>query len=364
LESNDVEITGVEHKLGLRGQATCALSVGDNDDCRAYLLGRNPLENDGKGDGMKIMFNMMNSARIGVGLQSAAMAANAMYNARDYAYERVQGRNTKGKRIPIIEHADIKRSLLHQKACVEAFRAMNYKGNYYVDINKHHPDPEVRKKADSTVQMLTPLCKGYCSEELWNLVSEAIQIFGGYGFCEDYPVARIARDCKVLSIYEGTNYIQSMDLIGRKMTMEKGVPFQEFIKDIADFIEANQASEGFAKEFEIMAEALNAFKRILKVVKQYLSERNMDMISVFSKRILMATAQLFAGRCILDQALLADKKIKELGKEHYDYNFYIGKVASARYFVRNIVPNIFSIATIVEGADTTVLDIPLEAFDY
>lgn len=364
LEANDVEITGVEHKLGLRGQATCALSVGDNNKARAYLLGKNPLENDGKGDGMKIMFNMMNSARLGVGGQSTALAANAMYNARDYAHERVQGRNAQGERVPIIEHADIKRTLLHGKALIEACRAMNYKGNYYVDIIKHHPDPEVRKKADTALSMLTPLCKAYCSDEVWNLVADAMQIYGGYGVCEDYPVAHIARDCKVLSIYEGTNYIQSLDLIGRKMTMGKGEPFKDFLRDITDFIESNKSNPEFTKEFEIMGEAVNYYKRILKVIMKYLAVKNIEFISVFSRRVLTATAQLFAGRCILDQAILADKKTKELGKDHFDYNFYVGKVAAARYFVRNIIPNIGYVANVVEGEDTSVLDIPIEAFDY
>jgi len=364
---NDVETTAAEHKLGQHGSCTAALSFGENNECRGWLLGIDPRENDGKGEGMAQMFQMMNGARMETGHAALSCIANAYYNARDYCKERVQGRpltNPKGDRINIINHEDIKRALLCGKAHVEAMRAMMYKTYFAFDVRSHDPDEAERAKANDLIEVSTPLCKAYPSDEAWWLIGEAIQCYGGYGYCEEYPVAQIARDVKIYSIWEGTNYIQSMDLIGRKWLMNKGATFGAFVQEMRDFFEANKGTAGFEKEFENLGRALDAYTQIQMAIGGYFGNKQYGMMPTFARRILTATSQLYCGRLILDQALLADKKAKEVGADHYDYEFYTGKVLAARYYLRNVVPNVWAVAEIVKDGDTSVLDIPIGAFEY
>lgn len=366
-EPNDVETTGAEHKMGMAGSCTAALSFGENDNCRGWLLGKNPLENEGKGEGMGQMFQMMNMARMETGHMALSCIANAMYNARDYAKDRIQGRlmtNPKAGRTAIINHEDIRRTLLMGKAHAEAMRAILYKTYFAFDVREHDPDPEKRKAANELIEITTPLCKAYPTDEGWWLCGEAIQAYGGYGYCEEYPVAQIARDIKILSIWEGTNFIQSLDLCGRKMTMGKGVPFANFMKEIYTFYAANKDNESLAKEFGVLGKAFEAMNRALNTMQGYLGNKDFGMLPLYSRRILTALSQLYGARLILDQALIADKKAKELGPDHYDYNFYVGKVAAASYYLFNVVPNVWMLADIIELGDKTAIEIPLEAFEY
>ncbi len=366
LSDNDFQTTGVEHKMGQAGSVTAALAAGDNDGCRGWLLGNDPRENDGKGQGMVQMFQMMNLARMETGHMAFSCILNAFHNARENAKERVQGRlmtNPKAGRVAIINHEDIKRTLLLGKAHLDAMRAMLYRVYLAFDQRHRDPDPEVRKAASDLIEMTTPLVKAYISDESWGLISEAIQSYGGYGYCEEYPVSKLARDSKIYSIWEGTNFIQSMDLVGRKMTMKGGSVFGKFVQDMVDFYEENKANETFLKEFANLGKGLNAFKEMLTVYNEK-AKANPSIIPLFSRRVLTATSQLYCGRLILDQALLADKKAKEVGSDHFDYNFYVGKVASARYYLRNVVPNVWNVAEIVMDGDTSAIDVPLEAFEY
>lgn len=367
LEDNDVITTGVEHKLGQHGSCTAALSFGENDNCRGWLLGIDPRENDGRGEGMAQMFQMMNMARMETGHAGLSCIANAFYNARDYAKDRIQGRpltNPKGDRVTIINHEDIRRTLLMGKAHTEAIRAMMYKIYYAFDVRECDPDPAEREKANDLIEVATPLCKAYPTDEAWWLIGEAIQVYGGYGYCEEYPVAQIARDVKIYSIWEGTNFIQSLDLIGRKWLMKKGAAFAAFIQNIRDFYEANKDAAGFEKEFANLDRALDAYTEIQMAIGGYFGNKQYGMMPLYSRRILTATSQLFAGYCILDQALLAAKRAQEVGEDHYDYPFYSGKVAAARYYLRNVVPNVWATAEIVKDGDSSALDIDLRAFDY
>ncbi|SHG72565.1 Acyl-CoA dehydrogenase [Thermosyntropha lipolytica DSM 11003] len=384
LEDNDVQTTGVEHKMGQHGSCTAALSFGENGNCRGWLIGANPLNNNGLGEGMAQMFQMMNEARLETGHAALACIANAFYNARDYCKERVQGRpitNPKGDRVTIINHEDIRRALLMGKAHMEAMRAMMYRTYFALDVKHHDPDPEKRERASELIEITTPLLKAYPSDEAWWLIGEAIQCYGGYGYCEEYPVAQIARDVKIYSIWEGTNYIQSMDLVGRKWMLKKGQAFARFMQEMRDFYEANKESQvvkeiaaakennggidlSLDREFAILGKALDAYGRIQAAIGKYVGEGKISMLPLYARRILTATSQLYAGRCILDQALVAAKKAMEVGPEHYDYSFYVGKVMSAKYYLRNVVPNVWLTAEIIEEGDTSALDIPLQAFEY
>ena len=367
LEDNDVTTTGVEHKLGQHGSCTAALAMGENNDCRGWLLGKNPLDNDGIGEGMAQMFQMMNMARMETGHCALSCLANAYYNARDYARDRVQGRlmtNPKAGRTAIINHEDIRRTLLMGKAHVEAMRALLYKTYFAFDVRNHDQDAEKRARANDLIEVTTPLCKAYPSDEAWWLIGEAIQVYGGYGYCEEYPVAQIARDVKIYSIWEGTNFIQSLDLVGRKMTMKKGAVFAHFMQDMQAFYENNKDDQEFSREFANLGKGLAAFGKIQKAMMGYTSDKAFGMIPLYSRRILTALSQLYSGSLLLEQALLAARRAKEVGPEHFDYSFYTGKVAAARFYMRNIVPNVFTTADIIADGDASALNIPLEALDY
>jgi alkylation response protein AidB-like acyl-CoA dehydrogenase len=236
-ENNDVVTVGIEHKMGIRGSATATLNFGENDNCRGILIGDPPIE--GKGEGMAQMFQMMNGARMDTGMAGYTLAAQAYFNAAEYARNRVQGRaynDPKGSRVPIIKHADIRRILLNLKACTEGMRAMAFRTYYYFDISRHSPREEERQIARDRIEVMTPLVKAYNTDMVWPLVGDAIQLYGGYGFSEEYPLAQIARDCKIYSLWEGTNYIQSMDLVGRKWNLKQGQLFLDWLQDIETII--------------------------------------------------------------------------------------------------------------------------------
>ncbi|MEQ8201223.1 MAG: acyl-CoA dehydrogenase [Syntrophomonadaceae bacterium] len=364
---NDVQCIGIEHKMGLKGQATAQLVVGEQNNCRGWLIG-NPPDENGVGQGIIQMFNMMNEARLDTGRLSTAVAANAYWSAKDYGKERIQGRlltNPKAGRVPINKHEDVKRMYMLNKATTEACRALLAKCYYYEDVREFAPDKERRRWGQARLDMLTPLCKAYPSDEAWGLVGESLQSYGGYGYCEDYPAANSARDCKIWSIWEGTNYIQSMDLIGRKWTQAKGAIFAETLKEVEDFIAANKGQlEGLEKELGHLEKALGAYRNLQMMVGGYVRSGQIGLMAIYARRILTATAQLYCGYLLMDQARIALQKINELGQDHFDYTFYLGKVLSARYYLNNAVPNVWHVMDLIKIGDTSVLEAPIEIFDY
>ncbi len=366
LEDNDLQTTGVEHKMGQHGSVTASLAAGENDGCRGWLLGVDARKNDGQGEGMAQMFQMMNLARMETGHMALSCIFNAFANARDNAKERIQGRlmtDPKAGRVAIINHEDIKRTLMMGKAHIEAMRAMLFRVYLAFDQRRRDPDPEVRKAASDLIELTTPLCKAYPSDEGWWLIGEAIQTYGGYGYCEEYPCSQLARDMKIHSIWEGTNFIQSMDLVGRKMKMRGGTLFRAWVQEMADFYEANKDHKTFIREFANLGRALDAYREMLKTLDEYFRS-NVSLIPLYSRRILTATAQLYCGRLILDQGVLAARKAQEVGENHFDYHFYIGKVAAARYYARNVVPNVWTVAEMVTDGDNSALDVPIDVFEY
>jgi len=362
--SNDVNCVGIEHKMGIKGSATCVMAFGEDNQCRGYILG-NPPDAEGRGEGMAQMFQMMNGARMETGHAALSETALAYNNAVAYATERIQGRpitNSKAERMPIIKHEDVRRMLLDLKAYVEALRALIFRTYYYFDIVQYSKDPDEVRRVKARLEVNTPIVKAYCSDRAWELTAEAMQVFGGNGYSEEYPIAELCRDVKIYSIWEGTNYIQSMDLIGRKWMMGKGKVFADWLAEIEEFATANASAANFEKEMAILLRAVNAYKEIQSTIASYFMNQKISMMPLYATRILQASGELICGQLILEQALLAQKKIDELGNDHYDYPFYNGKVNAAKYFVRNIVPNIFRTLEVVKEGDTSALDIVEEAF--
>lgn len=359
---NDVTTVGIEHKMGLHGSSTCTLAYGENDDCYGWLIGEAPGE-DGKAQGLAQMFMMMNESRLSTGLMALSCAEEAYYNAREYAKIRIQGKkitDPKGPRVPIIEHEDIKWMLLHQKACTEAMRALLLKTYWYTDMALAAEDEDEKKYCDDMYMINNPLCKAYISEMAWGLCGEAIQCYGGYGFIEEYPVAQLARDVKIYSIWEGTTFIQSMDLVGRKFNMDGGKPFQRWMSELEQFIQKHLHDKNFAEEIQMLSKAYNAFANILRMLTDKLSDGQISYQGLWANRIMFAMSMVYCGMLILDQGLLAQSKLDELGDDSFDANFYKGKIASARFYILNEVPKIFSIEQNFASSDLSVINLKPE----
>jgi alkylation response protein AidB-like acyl-CoA dehydrogenase len=215
---NDVICSGIEHKMGLKGNATSTLNFGDNGKCVGYLLGQ-------ERQGMKVMFMLMNAARIHTGVQAEAVSSAAYMHAVTYARNRIQGAhitqmlNPAAPKVPIIEHPDVKRMLLYMKSTVEGMRMLFLFLAYHEDIMHSSSSADEVKNSTAIVEILTPIVKAGISDAGWLVTAEAMQVYGGYGYCQEYPVEQYARDVKVFSIYEGTNAIQSLDLQMRKILM-------------------------------------------------------------------------------------------------------------------------------------------------
>ncbi len=361
---NDVACAGIEHKMGMKGSATCVMSFGEENNCYGWLLG-NPPDENGRAQGMAQMFHMMNGARLEMGVGSLAAAGVAYYNSAAYAKERIQGKpltNPKAGRVPIINHEDIRRMLMHQKANIEAMRALVAWINYIMDIAENSPDEEERKIHKMLLDINTPIAKAYNSDTSWVLTGEAMQVYGGYGYSEEYPIAQLMRDVKIHSIWEGTNFIQAMDLVGRKWQIGKGQGFAVWLKYVEDFLAAEKNNEYFKREIDILEKALQAYQNLKATLSGYALQGNVGFLGLYATRVLHATAKLMSGRLILEQASLAHRKLQELPADHFDYPFYQGKIEAAKYYLRNVVTDIIDLESKITDPDTSALDVMEEAF--
>jgi alkylation response protein AidB-like acyl-CoA dehydrogenase len=237
-ERNGVHTVGVEHKLGIHGSPTCVLSY---EDATGYLIGE-------EGIGMRIMFVMMNSARLSVGMQGLAVSELAYQQSLDYAKERTQGRAIGATQdSPIIDFADVRRMLMTQKAYIAALRRLMLLNAVQVDHSTHHPDAATRARAAEIVGLLTPICKAFGTDLGNELTSLALQIHGGMGFIEETGAAQHYRDVRIAAIYEGTNGIQAADLVGRKLPVRDGASVLEFIASMRELDgELGAAGDDFA----------------------------------------------------------------------------------------------------------------------
>ncbi len=218
-EANDVYCSGVEHKLGIHASPTCSLVFGQRDACEGFLLGQ-------ECDGMRLMFQMMNAARIEVGVQATAVAGAAHQAALAYARERLQMRHWAGGKggaaqVPIVEHPDVRRMLLTSSAYVQAMRALILKASLCHDLSRVTSGEE-RERYRALLEVLTPICKAWPSDWGFRVTEWCLQVFGGYGYTRDYPAEQYLRDAKITSIYEGTNGIQALDFVGRKLRSRAG----------------------------------------------------------------------------------------------------------------------------------------------
>lgn len=367
LGPNDVAVGGIEHKMGIIGSSTALLNFGENDQCEGELVGT--VENLG----MPQMFKMMNGARIGVGLQSVSVASAAFLNALEYAKERKQGPNIRNwkdanaPRVAIIEHPDVRRMLLDMKARVEGIRCLIVKLARHQDgvVMNQGKDDAAAAYHLGQVDLLVPLVKAYGSDQSFRICETAIQTYGGVGYTKDYPAEQYCRDSKIFSIYEGTNHIQSMDLVGRKLGQNGGANLQAFLGDIGKFIAEHASHPALGPSIKELQAAHEAVGMTAMRMLGWFQMGQMSMVPVVSTRFLEMMSELAVGWLLLVGASIAIEKTKGLadGEEGAkDRAFYAGKTLAAKYFAMNVLPGVKLKAEILGREDTSSLDISDTAF--
>ena len=357
-EPNDVFCAGIEHKMGIHGSSTCSLNFGEKGGCRGILLGE-------PHSGMAKMFQMMNSARIGCGVQAAGVTASAYDAVRTYAKERVQGAplsKRHGQPVPIIQHEDVRRMLLNLKAGSEALRAFVAYLLFNMDVASYDPDPAARRDAFHRVEILTPLVKAFNTDFGYQVIRDAIQAMGGSGYCSDYPVEQYARDIKILSIWEGTNYIQALDLVGRKLGIEGGKVFQKWIGEVMKFAKDNAEDADFKADFALLDKCAGMVGDFAQRFVRYFQEGRIALVPMYATRFLDCFAETVLADLLLEQGLVARRKLAGVDPDSADGVFYRGKIATVKYFCRNILTNVFGRYMSLKQEDLSAMEVPEEAF--
>jgi alkylation response protein AidB-like acyl-CoA dehydrogenase len=329
-ESNDVVCQRVEEKMGLHASPTCELIFGGRDGCVGYLCGE-------ANKGLSHMFQMMNAARINAAVSGMTIGSLAYQNALAYVKARRQGRDLTGQTpgdVPIIRHPDVRRMLLWMKATVDGMRSMVYSTAYFSDLAWELPEGEEKAHYQGLLDFLTPIVKAYCSEMGFRVCENAIQCLGGYGYTRDYPLEQYLRDVKIMSLYEGTNGIQAMDLMGRKMTIQNGTPFRAFLEAIRRFLKMETENDDLKKAMDRLSRALVAVEKAVPVIIERLKSDPL-VWGANAYPGLLCFGELTMAWRLLDMAVKADRIIREKGKTH---PFYSGKIMQATYFVDTTLP--------------------------
>jgi len=347
-ERNDVTCTGIEHKMGLHASPTTSLSFGDVDECHAYLLGQ-PQE------GIKIMFHMMNQSRLEVGLFGLGICSISYRHALAYARERLQGQAIDGGagQVAIINHPDVRRTLLFMKSVTEGLRAMLYYCGYAMDRAATAVDQDERKRWQGIVDLLIPVAKARATERGVRISSLALRIYGGAGYTCDHPIEQFMRDAKVACVFEGTTGIQAIDFVLRKVPMKGGTVFKGFL-DSMDGVLAQARSmpdwSRYADQLNKTRDALGALPGILAN-----GDENNRLYTQLVKAtpFLEAAGDTFVAYFLLWSAMVAEEKIAEKGglptdtedladtlERDPELSFLAGKINSARFYIAGVLPEV------------------------
>jgi 3-(methylthio)propanoyl-CoA dehydrogenase len=340
---NDAYCLSVEHKLGIHGSPTCVLSYGDQGGAVGYLIGE-------ENRGLEYMFTMMNVARISVGLEGVGIGERAYQQAREYARNRVQGRDTSGDGpVPIIRHPDVRRMLLLMKAQTEATRALAYVVVAARDLASHHPDEQTRQHNQAFLELMTPVVKGWSTETGIEIASLGIQIHGGMGYVEETGAAQHWRDARITTIYEGTTGIQANDLIGRKIIRDQGRTIRVLLDEMRRFaggLEGPDASllaikNSLVQGIESLAAAAESILTNYQTGPRKVMFGAVPFLKLFG--IVAGGWQLARGAKISATRLAEGKG---------DPAFYKAKVATARFFADHVLANAPGLAhTVVHGGE-------------
>jgi alkylation response protein AidB-like acyl-CoA dehydrogenase len=372
-EFNDVVCTGIEEKMGIHGNATCSLTMGGKGKCRGYLLGE-------ENKGMREMFLMMNEARLLVGLQGFGFASASYMYALNYARERVQGkfllnmRDDNAPSVPIIQHPDVRRQLMIMKSMTEGMRSLIYYTGLCYDKIETSDNEDEKEKYRGIIDVLIPIAKGYVTDKAFEVCSHGVQVYGGYGYIKEYPVEQLLRDCRITPIYEGTNGIQAMDLLGRKLGMKGGKPIMDFFGEVQKTIAAAKKIEGLQDMAAKAEKALNRLGEVaLNLGATAMSPKVLNAFA-FAHPFMEAAGDVVIAWMLLWRASIAAPKLEKLAggsapeirlkKAQTDKNaaFYEGQIRSAEFFIHSILPVTLGRLNAIADTNGAAIEIPESAF--
>ncbi len=341
-ERNDVTVVSIEEKLGIHGSPTCVLAYGEQGaGAYAELVGE-------VNDGMRAMFTMMNDARLAVGLEGVAIAERAFQQAVAYARERRQGRApgaAEGEQSRIIEHPDVRRMLLTQKASIEAARALCYVNAYAIDRARHDDDATARSHYQGLADVLTPLSKGWSTDLGVELTSLAVQVHGGMGYIEETGAAQHLRDARIAPIYEGTNGIQAIDLVGRKLAGDDGAFVTAYLDELANLV------DGFDDDHAApLADALGVLRRCTTWLLEHRGDPG-DLLAGATP-YLRLFATVVGGVLLAKGAAAARRHLDDPPASGFDEEFLTAKVATATFYLEQLLPQVHGLApAVTAGAE-------------
>jgi len=348
---NPINCGAIEEKMGIHGNSTCQMNL---DEATGWIVGE-------PNKGLNAMFVMMNAARLGVGMQGLGQTEVAFQNALVYAKDRVQMRGLSGVKAPklpadpIIVHPDVRRMLLTAKAYAEGGRAFTSFIALQIDRELHHPDESVRKDAADLVTLLTPVIKAFITDNAWVATSEAMQVYGGHGYISEWGMEQYVRDSRINMIYEGTNTIQSLDLLGRKVLMDNGAKLKKFGAMVQSFVEENGTDE-----------AMNEFVTPLGELGGKLTKLTMEIgMKAFKDRDEVGAAAVpylrVVGHLVYAYFFARMAKIA-LAKVDSGDGFYKAKLATARFYYARLLPETAMLIRQARSGAANLLDLEAELF--
>ncbi len=326
-ERNPIFCGAIEHKMGIHGNATCQINL---DGATGWIIGE-------PNRGLNAMFVMMNAARLGVGMQSLGLTEVAYQNAVAYARDRIQGRSLTGPKDPgkpadsIIVHPDVRRMLLTARAYAEGGRAFTSYVALMIDRELNHPDEAQRREAADEVALLTPIVKAFLTDNAWIACSEALQVYGGHGYIAEWGMEQYLRDSRINMIYEGTNTIQSLDLLGRKVLMDNGAKLRKFGETIKAFIDEHGTAEKMAEFITPLADIADKMSKLSMEIgmKAFMNRDEVGAAAVPYLRV--------AGHLVFSWLFARMAKIA-LDNEAGGDTFYKAKLATARFYFARLLP--------------------------
>lgn len=332
---NDVKCVGLEHKLGIHGSPTCVMSFGDEGGATGFLIG---VENKG----MSAMFTMMNAARLAIGMQGVGVAECSFQKAYAFALERRQGKpfglqHDMLEMSPIIFHADVRRMLLTQKSMIEAGRAICLANAMAIDLARHGATPAIRAGAKSREELLTPISKAWCTDMAVDVTSLGIQIHGGMGFIEQTGAAQLYRDARITPIYEGTNGIQAIDLLGRKLNLEAGEAMKRLLDEVA---ETSDLCLKGPRELTSIGAELHAAHRLCSEATAWLQaqmRKSANEALPGATPFLRMMGLLVGGHYLARGALVAHAQAQS---SDADKVFCAARISTAQFFAEQLLPQV------------------------
>lgn len=352
-ESNNIACAGIEHKMGMKGSATCTLNYGETGECIGELLGA-------ERDGIRVMFHMMNEQRLLVGLQGLAQGSTAYLHALKFAKERHQGASFGGKsiqQVQIIRHPDVLNNLMIMKAQTEGMRALILFAVSCIDRIAAGADQTETRRLRHIIELLTPICKAYCTEKGFDVTVRAMQVHGGYGYCKEYHIEQFVRDCKIMSIYEGTNGIQAIDLFGRKIRMQNGELFQTVLGTIRETITEAGTTAPLAPYAEDLNLLIDALEKMTDALRQEGSADDSFLKYSRASAYLDLFGDILLGWIFLWQASVAARKLRLSGLDSPDALFCQEKMHTAQFYMGTMLPAAMGKIDAINKGDRSLLEL-------